>query len=80
MKTNKLYHGASEAVKRDKEPVLWSKSKFDCTFSLYESGEYEIVQGYEQGWQINKAGNFVASCDSLKEAKEVAISHWKFNS
>lgn len=60
--------------------MKWKKSKYDAVFSIYTSGEYEIVQSQEGlGWQVNKSGQYLASCDSLKESKEFAEEHERFN-
>jgi hypothetical protein len=61
----------------------WKRTKFDCHFTRYTSGEYEIVMLYEtlpngDTYQLNKAGYFLAT-GKLGELKTFAEEHNRFN-
>ena len=61
--------------------MTWTTIKEDgCT--VCRSGEYEIVQNYEVGWQLNWQGRAVNKLEpikSLRVAKEEAEEHARFN-
>ncbi len=51
--------------------LIWKRSKMDMC-SILTSGIYEIVQGYEGGYQLNKNDMYDCTCDTQKECKEIA--------
>jgi hypothetical protein len=61
--------------------MKWTKTKEDgCT--ILRSGEYEIVQLHEGGWQLNWQGyclNRLEAIKSMHESKEFAEEHARFN-
>lgn len=58
--------------------MTWKREKVDgCT--LLRSGEYEIWQCYEEGWQVGKAGQFICHCTSKRKAIDAATEHERFS-
>ena len=46
---------------------------------VYNSGEYEIVESYEGGFYLNCHGCYLAEGKRIKELKEYAKEHKRFN-
>ena len=58
----------------------WKKDIFDCNFSRYTSGDFEIVQDVDvYDYQLNKSGQFVALCNTVQEAKNLAETYSQLN-
>ena len=59
----------------------WQRTKKDgCT--ILRSGDYEIAQNYEEGWQLSWHGcalNRLGPIKSMREAKAYADEHARFN-
>ena len=51
--------------------LIWKRSKSDMC-SILTSGVYEIVQGYEGGYQLNKNDRHNCTCKTQTECKEIA--------
>ena len=58
--------------------MTWDKSIFDgCR--IFISGDYNIVEGYEGGFQLNFDGYAIGHSDKLTEIKSFAEEHKRFN-
>ncbi len=61
--------------------MKWKRTKEDGC-QVYRSGDYEIRQNYEVGWQLSYQGhalNRTTALPSLRLAKETSEEHSRFN-